>query len=99
MNTYLTCSSHRLKQFHEVHNVQVFFPPESAEQSTVLLVYDPSTNSASPSPVEKKQHLEEVSNDLLKLAKDAGDVKSEVVSVEARWHEAVQGHGGTTLNA
>lgn len=89
----------RLKQFHEAHNVQVFFPPESAEQSSILLVYDPLLPSASPSPIEKERHLEEVSKDLLKLAKDAADVKSETISVEIRWHEAVKGQGGTTLNA
>jgi hypothetical protein len=88
-----------VKQFHETHNVQVFFPPESAEQSSVLLVYDPLSPSASLSPVEKERHLEEVSKDLLKLAKDAADVKSEIISVDARWHEAVKGQGGTTLNA
>ena len=79
--------------------MQVFFPPESAEQSSVLLVYDPFSASASPSPVEKERHLQEVSRDLLKLAKDAADVKSETIHVETRWHEAVKGQGGTTLNA
>ena len=89
----------RFKQYHDVHNVQVFFPPESVEQSSVLLVYDPLSPSASPSPVEKRQHLEDVSKDLLKLAKDAADVKSETIDVDVRWHEAVKGLGGTTLNA
>ncbi|KAJ7188034.1 hypothetical protein C8R46DRAFT_1053419 [Mycena filopes] len=89
----------KLKQFHEVHNVQAFFPPESAEQSTVLLVYDPLSANASPSPDEKKRHLEEVTKEILKLAKDAADVKSETIAVEKRWHEAVVGRGGTTLNA
>ena len=77
----------------------MFFPPESVEQSSVLLVYDPLSPSASPSPVEKRQHLEDVSKDLLKLAKDAADVKSETIDVDVRWHEAVKGLGGTTLNA
>ncbi|KAJ7045724.1 hypothetical protein C8F04DRAFT_447034 [Mycena alexandri] len=89
----------KLKQFHEAHNVQVFFPPESAEQSTVLLVYDPLSANASPSPDEKKRHLEEVAKEILKLAKDAADVKSETIAVEKRWHDAVVGKGGTTLNA
>ncbi|KAJ7496037.1 hypothetical protein B0H11DRAFT_2227032 [Mycena galericulata] len=89
----------KLKQFHDVHNVQAFFPPESAEQSTVLLVYDPLSGNASPSPDEKKRHLEEVAKEILKLAKDAADVKSETIAVEKRWHDAVVGKGGTTLNA
>lgn len=43
--------------------------------------------------------MEEVSKELLKLAKDAADVRSEVVPVDKKWHEAVVGKGGTTLNA
>lgn len=89
----------KLKQFHEAHNVQVFFPPESGEQSEVLLVYDPLSPSASPSPVEKGKHLDYVVEELLKMAKEFADVKSQKISVEKRWHEAVIGQGGTTLNA
>jgi hypothetical protein len=88
-----------LKQFYEVQNVQVFFPPESAEQSQVLLVYDPLSPSASPSPVEKVKHLDHVVEELLKMTKEFADVKSQKISVEKRWHEAVVGQGGTTLNA
>lgn len=89
----------KLKQFYEAHNVQVFFPPESGEQSQVLLVYDPLSSSASPSPVEKVKHLDYVVEELLKMAKEFADVKSQTISVEKRWHEAVVGQGGTTLNA
>ncbi|KIK92825.1 hypothetical protein PAXRUDRAFT_829588 [Paxillus rubicundulus Ve08.2h10] len=88
-----------LKQFHDAHNVQVFFPPESAEQSSVLLVYDPHSPLASPSPVEKEKHLDEVAAELLKIAQKADDVKSERISVEKCWHEAIVGKDGTTLNA
>ncbi|KAL0577627.1 hypothetical protein V5O48_004352 [Marasmius crinis-equi] len=89
----------KIKQFQDAHNVLVYFPPESEEKSTVLLVYDPFSPSASPSPDEKSRHLEEVAADLLKMAKDAADVKSETLQVEKRWHDAIIGQGGTTLNA
>jgi len=55
--------------------------------------------SASPLPDEKKRHLDIVEKELLKMAKDAPDVKTEKISVEARWHEAVVGQDGTPLNA
>lgn len=55
--------------------------------------------SASPSPDEKIKHLDDVVKELLKLAKDVADVKSETIPVEKRWHDAVVGRGGTTLNA
>lgn len=77
----------------------LFFPPESEEQSSVLLVYDPTSPSASPSPVEKSKNVEEAEKELLKWAKDAADVKSHVITVEKKWHGAVIGKGGTTLNA
>ncbi|KAL1939803.1 hypothetical protein VTO73DRAFT_9503 [Trametes versicolor] len=89
----------KIKAFQDVQNVLVFFPPESAEQSTVLLVYDPTSPNASPSPVEKANNLETVEKELLKMARDAADVKTEVIEVEKKWHDAVVGRGGTTLNA
>lgn len=89
----------RIKQFHEAHNVQVFFPKESEESSSVLLVYDPFSPNASPSPDDKNRHLSDVEKDLLKLAKDAADVKGETITVDKRWHEAIIGQNGTTLNA
>jgi hypothetical protein len=79
--------------------VLLFFPPESEEQSSVLLVYDPTSPSASPSPVEKSKNVEEAEKELLKWAKDAADVKSHVITVEKKWHGAIIGKGGTTLNA
>ena len=90
-------TTYRLKQFYEAHNVLVFFPLESSESSHVLLVYDPQSSAPSVSLDEKKKHLDDVETEILKL--DAADMKTEVVPVEKRWHEAVVGKGGTTLNA
>lgn len=90
---------YRIKQFHDAQNVKVYFPAEAEESSSVLLVYDPFSPNASPSPDDKTKALDDVTKELLKLAKDAADVKSQVVSVEKRWHDAVVGTGGTTLNA
>lgn len=89
----------RIKQFHDVHNVVLYFPHESAESSTIVLVYDPLSASASALPTEKVKHLDEVEKELRKLAKDAADVKSETLIVDKKWHDAIIGQGGTTLNA
>lgn len=35
----------------------------------------------------------------MKLAADAADVKTEKMTVEQKWHSAVVGRSGTTLNA
>ena len=89
----------RLEQLHKTHNVLVFFPPESLEQSSLLLVYDPTSPSASPSPLDKSKNLEDVANEILKMAKEAADVKSQLIQVEKKWHSAVIGKSGTTLDA
>ncbi|KXN91057.1 Vigilin 1, partial [Leucoagaricus sp. SymC.cos] len=89
----------KIKQFHDAYNVQVFFPKESEESSSVLLVYDPFSPNASPSPDDKKRNLDDVERELLRFAKDAADVKSQKIDVEKRWHETIIGHNGTTLNA
>ena len=89
----------RIKQFHDSLNVRLFFPDESSEDSTILLVYDPQSPNASKNPNEKSQHVAEVEKELLKLARDVADVKSELVPVESKWHSYVAGKDGTTLNA
>lgn len=64
-------------------------------------MHDPLNLSlAAPlSPAQKQAHLDEVQKELLKLAADAADVKTERMIVEAKWHSAVVGKAGTTLNA
>lgn len=89
----------RLEQLHETHNVRVIFPPESLEQSSLLLVYDPTSPSASPSPLDKSKNLEEVANEILKMTKEAADVKSQLIPVEKKWHSAVIGKSNATLDA
>ena len=81
----------RLNQFHEARHVSVYFPSEASESSDVLLVYDPFSPGASFIPAEKKKHLDVVEKELLKMAKDAADVKTELFSVDKRWHDTVNG--------
>lgn len=51
------------------------------------------------SPDDKKKRLDGVEKELLKLAQEAADVKTETITVEKRWHDAILGRGRTTLNA
>ncbi|KAJ4483213.1 hypothetical protein J3R30DRAFT_3446889 [Lentinula aciculospora] len=89
----------KIKQFYDIYNVLVYFPPESAERSSVLLVYDPFSQAASPSPDDKARSLDEVTKELLKMAKDAADVTSEALQVERHWHDSIIGWGGSKLDA
>ena len=66
----------------------------------VLLAHDPlNLSPAAPSSAQKQAHLDDVQKELLKMAADAADVKSETIQVESKWHSAVVGKSGTTLNA
>lgn len=94
----LTSLSLRIEAFHDAHNVSVYFPPESDKSSFVLLVYDPTTPNASVIPDEKKKHLDVVEKEVLGWAKDSADVKTEKIAIEKRWHGAVVGYGGATLD-
>jgi hypothetical protein len=76
-----------------------FFSQESEEQSSVLLVYDPTSPSASPSPVEKAKNVEEVEKELIQWAKDAADIKSHTIFIDKKWQSAVVGKNSATLNA
>ena len=61
-------------------------------------MYDPTSPSASPSPVERAKKVEEVEKELAQWAKDAADVTSQIISVDRKWHGAVIGKNGATLN-
>jgi hypothetical protein len=96
---FLSNAGCRLKQLYETLNIHVYFPNESLELSRVLLVHDPMTSGAVISPNDKQKRLDDVEKELLKLAREAANVKTEIVAVEKRWHDAVLGNGRTTLNA
>ncbi|QRV79572.1 Vigilin 1 [Ceratobasidium sp. AG-Ba] len=89
-------SGKKIKQFQDVHHTQVFFPAESEEKSSALLVYDLAQGA---SKAEKKKHLDEVERDLRKLAAECADVRSQEITVDKKWHSAIIGKGGSTLNA
>jgi len=57
------------------------------------------TSAATISPNDKHKRLDDVEKELLKLAREAANVKTETVAVEKRWHDAILGNDRTTLNA
>jgi hypothetical protein len=65
----------------------------------VLLVYDPASPNASSNPVEKGKKLDAVAAEIMKMASEAADVKSTTINIDPKWHAAIMGDNGTTLNA
>ena len=85
---------------HAQHGVEVIFPLESQESSTVVLIYAPAdVTDEKALNAQAKEKLAVVKDELLKLAKDAADIKTSTIDVEAKWHAAIIGPGGKSLNA
>lgn len=80
-----------MAEFYAKKNVLVLFPPEEAEQSAILLVYDPNSAIASKSIFEKTKSLNDVFPQVAKMVKDVGAVKTELFAVEKKWHRLVSG--------
>ncbi|KAK8853234.1 hypothetical protein IAR55_003936 [Kwoniella newhampshirensis] len=93
----------KIAQFEQAHDVTTVFPPASEESSDVLLIY---TGSLDILPSDKKARdarlkeiLASASKAISELAKDAADIKTEVLDVEKKWHRYIIGQAGTILNA
>ena len=84
----------KIKGFKDTQRVTIFWPAENAESSKVLIVYEPTADQK-----DKAASLDEVQKELLKFAKEVADVKTEVIEVDEKWHSAIKGTNGTTLNA
>lgn len=77
----------------------VFFPPESAESSSILLVHDPLTKAGSAAPSARQKDLNDVAQEFKKFAADAADIKVETITVEKKWHNAIIGRNESGLDA
>ncbi|GAB1521372.1 hypothetical protein RhiTH_004467 [Rhizoctonia solani] len=86
----------KIEHFKTANHTEIHFPEESEEKSTVLLVYDLGKNS---SKNEKKKHLDEVERELKKLVTETGNIRSEEITVDKKWHQAIIGKNESNLNA
>ncbi|BGP49126.1 hypothetical protein JCM10450v2_005006 [Rhodotorula kratochvilovae] len=85
----------RVKQLEKDHSVDVVFPPADADRSDVLLVF----TGENPSGPEARAALDAVKEAIGALAGEYADLTSETLVIPTALHPAVQGQGGTTLNA
>ncbi|KZO98979.1 hypothetical protein CALVIDRAFT_535076 [Calocera viscosa TUFC12733] len=89
----------KLKAFQDAHGVDVLFPHEGAESSTVLLVHTrPLDGDKKANDAEIRKRLAEVKEEMGTMEKEAADMKTETLKVEKKWHRFIIGQGGTTLN-
>jgi hypothetical protein len=90
----------RIKKFQEDHNVMLYFPPESSETSSILLVHDPlNASPAGLSSAQKQSHLDAVQKEVEKLSAESEDVKTVTIEVDSKWHSALLDRKGAILNS
>lgn len=94
-----------LKEY-EKRGVEVLFPSASAaggeSSAEILLFVSPSASLPSEKKAreaEAKKLLEGVKADIVKASQTAADFRTEVLKVPAKFHRAIVGTGGSTLNA
>lgn len=98
-----------LKEYQK-RGVDVVFPPASqasvdaAAGSEILVIVTPAASASFPADkkardVAARQLLDEVKADLTRASQQAADLKTEVISVNAKYHKSIVGTGGSTLNA
>lgn len=76
----------------------VYFPSEHEHSSKVLLVYDPHGEGVK-AVSEKKKILSEVESEILAVVKTLGEIKTETLTIEKKWHDAIKGKNDSTLHA
>ncbi|EJU04322.1 hypothetical protein DACRYDRAFT_20891 [Dacryopinax primogenitus] len=89
----------KLRAFQDAHGVDVLFPHEGSDTSTVLLVYThPMEGDKKTNEAEIRKRLAEVKAEMAAMEKEAADMKTETLKVDKKWHRFIVGQGGTTLN-
>ncbi|KAG8805767.1 hypothetical protein FRC17_005346, partial [Serendipita sp. 399] len=86
----------QLKGYHESKNILVYFPPETEAESSIILVYDPQSTKAG---TDKQAALTEIEAEILALVGTLGQIKTETIGVERKWHSILRGKNNSTLNA
>ncbi|KAG0196283.1 hypothetical protein BGX28_010343 [Mortierella sp. GBA30] len=87
-----------LNRIREAHGIDVIVPDTSSDSDEIVLVYD--VEGADLSNVTKiRAALDAVKQEVDKLAHDATDFATKVLTVPARLHRNVIGTKGSTLNA
>ncbi|KAF9559752.1 hypothetical protein EC968_006494 [Mortierella alpina] len=88
-----------LNRIRETHGIEVIVPDTNSDSHEIVLVYE-AQEGADVSDVAKiRAALETVKQEVDKLAHDATDFATKVLTVPARLHRNVIGTKGSTLNA
>ncbi|KAF9404770.1 hypothetical protein BGZ94_003951 [Podila epigama] len=88
-----------INRIREAHSVEVIVPDSNSDSSEIVLVYDSKDGTDLADVVKIRSSLEAVKQEVDKLAHDATDFATRILSVPARLHRNIIGPKGSTLNA
>ncbi|KAG0094702.1 hypothetical protein BGZ93_006879 [Podila epicladia] len=88
-----------INRIREAHSVEVIVPDSNSDSSEIVLVYESKDGSDLTDVAKIRAALEAVKQEVDKLAHDATDFATRILSVPARLHRNIIGPKGSTLNA
>ncbi|KAF9926224.1 hypothetical protein FBU30_004151 [Linnemannia zychae] len=88
-----------INRLREAHGVEVIVPDSKSDSHEIILVYEAQEASGASDVAKIRASLEAAKQEVDKLAHDATDFATKVLSVPARLHRNIIGPKGSTLNA
>ncbi|KAG0209573.1 hypothetical protein BGX33_005468 [Mortierella sp. NVP41] len=88
-----------INRLREAHGVEVIVPDSNSDSHEIILVYESQEGGDISDVAKIRAALEAAKQEVDKLAHDATDFSTKVLSVPARLHRNVIGTKGSTLNA
>ncbi|KAF9145689.1 hypothetical protein BGX30_007527 [Mortierella sp. GBA39] len=88
-----------INRLREAHGVEVIVPDANSDSHEIILVFEVQEGADASDVAKIRAALEAAKQEVDKLANDATDFSTKVLSVPARLHRNVIGTKGSTLNA
>ncbi|KAG0270138.1 hypothetical protein BGZ95_001799 [Linnemannia exigua] len=88
-----------INRLREAHGVEVIVPDSNSDSHEIILVYEVQEGTDASDLTKIRAALEAAKQEVDKLANDATDFATKILSVPARLHRNVIGTKGSTLNA
>ena len=88
-----------INRIREAHGVEVIVPDAHSDSPEIVLVYEAVEGANLSDAAKIRAALEAVKQEIDKLANDATDFDTKVLTVPARLHRNIIGTKGSTLNA
>ncbi|KAG0364310.1 hypothetical protein BGZ54_007661, partial [Gamsiella multidivaricata] len=88
-----------INRIREAHGVEVIVPDAQSDSPEIVLVYEITSDADLKDSAKIRAALEAVKQEVDKLANDATDFSTKILTVPARLHRNIIGTKGSTLNA